>query len=254
MVVDEGCRPCEFMRPVIDELVSQSSATGVQLVTVDVWDEPEAVIELEAITHPTLILFTGGHERARVAGPVTERQLLRKFLPYLYPDPDDALTELRRRVANPGETFPARHRPFLRTRDTSKIALLRDVPMFSAMSKRQLALIAHYSDETVGVTGQSLATEGDVGDHLYLICTGSAVVTTHGTEINRLGAGECFGEMALLDGQPRSASVALLEDSQLLTIHRRDFTFLLDQVPGIAREMLVVLSRRLRAADNRLLE
>ena len=120
------------------------------------------------------------------------------------------------------------------------------------MSKRRLAMVARYADETAGAAGQCLATEGDVGDQLFLICEGSAVVKKQGEEIAKLGPGDCFGEMALIDGEPRSASVELLEDSQLLAIHRRDFDFMMKQVPDIAREMLVVLSRRLREADEKL--
>jgi len=252
MVVDKDCKTCDFMQPLADEIVRENLATGVTVATFDVWDEPEAVVEFEAMTHPTLILLVGGHERSRIAGSATKRQLLRKFLPYLHPDPDTALEELRRQLDNPGETFPSQRRPLLGSRSTSKIALLRDVPIFSTMSKRQVAMVARYTDETMGVAGQTLATEGAVGDQLCLICEGSAVVKKEGKKIAQLGPGDCFGEMALIDGKPRSASVELLEDSKLLAIHRRDFDFMLDQVPGMAREMLVVISRRLRDADEKL--
>ncbi len=252
MVVDKDCKECDFMLPLVDETVRENATTGVTMTSFDVWDEPEAIVELEATTHPTVILFVGGHERVRIAGSATKRQLLRKLLPYLHADPDTALGELRRQLDNPGETLPAHRRPLLGSRNTDKIALLRDVPIFSAMSKRRLAMVARYADETAGVAGQFLATEGDIGDQLFLICEGSAVVRKQGEEIAKLGPGDCFGEMALIDGEARSASVELLEDSQLLAIHRRDFDFMMKQVPDIAREMLVVLSRRLREADEKL--
>lgn len=254
MLVDKDCTACDFMRPLVDEVAQENSTTGVTVATFDVWDEPEVVVEFEAMTHPTLILLVGGHERSRIAGTATKRQLLRKFLPYLHADPDIALDELRRQLDNPGETFPARRQPLLGSRSTSKIALLRDIPILSTMSKRQIAMVARYADETLGVTGQTLATEGVVGDQLFLICEGSAVVKKEGKEIAKLGPGDCFGEMALIDGEPRSASVELLEDSQLLAIHRRDFDFMLDQVPGLAREMLAVISHRLRDADEKLVD
>ena len=253
MVVDKDCSVCDFMLPLVDELVNENSATGVTVATFDAWDEPEAVVELEAMTHPTMVLLVGGNERSRLAGSATKRQLLGKFLPYLHPNPDTALAELRRQLDNPGETFPTRRRSLLGPRSSpDKIGLLREVPIFSTMSKRQLAMVSRYADETMSVAGQTLATEGATGDQLFLICEGSAVVKKEGKEIARLGSGACFGEMALIDGKPRSATVELLEDSQLLAIHRRDFDFMLDQVPGMAREMLVVISQRLRDADEKL--
>lgn len=252
MIVDKDCRVCDFMVPLVDEIAQENSTTGVTVATFDVWDEPEAIVEFEAMTHPTIVLLTSGNERSRIAGSATKRQLLRKFLPYLHPNPDTALEELRRQLDNPGETFPARRRPLFGSRSPNKIALLRDIPIFATMSKRQLGMVARYADETMSVAGQTLATEGVVGDQLFLICEGSAVVKKEGKEIARLGSGACFGEMALIDGQPRSATVELLEDSQLLAIHRRDFDFMLDQIPGMARELLVVVSQRLREADEKL--
>jgi CRP/FNR family transcriptional regulator/CRP/FNR family cyclic AMP-dependent transcriptional regulator len=97
-----------------------------------------------------------------------------------------------------------------------------------------------------------LAVQGDVGEEFYLLCEGSAVVDRDGNEIAKLTEGGFFGEMALLDGEPRSASVRVTEDSRLLAIHRRDFSHLLDRIPEIARGMLTELTRRLREADRRL--
>ena len=60
--------------------------------------------------------------------------------------------------------------------------------------------------------------------------------------------------MALIDGEPRSATVQVSEDSLLLTIHRREFDFLVDEVDGMARELLTVVTGRLREADRRLVD
>ena len=65
-VVELGCRKCEFMEPVVKDLVASNSESGLELVKLDAWEDPAGVVELEAMTHPTLILFVGGHERGQV--------------------------------------------------------------------------------------------------------------------------------------------------------------------------------------------
>ncbi len=247
-------RECDFMQPVVKDLVAGNSESGVELVKVDAWEDPASVVELEALAHPTLLLFVGGHERARVTGTVTRRQFLRKFLPYLYPDPDMALEQMRIQLDNPGEQLPSHSKNRRRSRNGDTLSLLRDVPLFAAMSKRQLGVVARYADETTGKAGQVLAVEGEVGEQVFLICEGAAVVRQHGQEIAKLTAGEFFGEMALLDGEPRSADVELTEDAELLAIHRRDFDYLLDEVPGMARQMLTAVTSRLREADRKLVQ
>ncbi len=253
-VVEADCRECEFMEPVVKDLAAGNRESGLELVRLDAWEDPAGVVELEAMTHPTLILFVGGHERGRVTGTVTKRQFLRKFLPYLYPDPDVALEQMRIQLDNPGEKLPSHGRGRRTSRNGDTTSLLRDVPLFAAMSKRQLGVIARFADETTGNAGQILAFEGEVGDQFFLICKGAAVVTKNGQEIAKLGAGDFFGEMALLDGEPRSADVQLTEDAELLAIHRRDFDYLLDEVPGMARQMLIAVASRLREADRKLVQ
>ncbi len=253
-IVDLGCKDCDFMGPVVKNLVAANSETGLELVKLDAWENPTGVVEFEAMAHPTLILYVGGHERDRITGTTTKRQLLRKFLPYLYPDPDVALEKIRIQLDNPGEKLPSHEKVRRGSRNTATIGLLRQVPMFATMPKRQLGVIARYADETTGHAGQVLAVEGEVGDQFFLICKGAAVVRKNGHEIAKLGTGDFFGEMALLDGEPRSADVQLTEDAELLAIHRRDFDYLLDDVPGMARQMLIAVTSRLREADRKLVQ
>jgi len=253
-VITEDCKECDFMKPLLELVAKENQDLGLELVSVDAWEEPSAVIELEALTHPTSVLFINGTESARLSGASTKRQLLRKFLPSLYIDPDEALVRLRTQLDNPSEKFPSRRFGLRGSRSDDKIETLQRIPLLATMSKRQLASIARYTDTTTADRGQVLATEGEAGDQLYVICEGSAVVIKDGQEIARLGVGEFFGEMALIDGEPRSATVEVCEDSVLLTIHRREFDFLVDEVDGMARELLRVVTGRLREADRRLVD
>ena len=253
-VIADDCKECDFMKPLLELVAAENEEIGLELVNVDAWEDPGAVVELEALLHPTSVLFVNGTETARLAGASTKRQLLRKFLPCLYLDPDEALRQLRAQLDNPGEKFPSRRFALRAPRSDDKIATLGRIPLLATMSKRQLASIARYTDTMTAENGQILAREGEDGDQLYVICEGSAVVSKDGQEIAKLGAGEFFGEMALIDGEPRSATVEVSEDSLLLTIHRREFDFLVDSVDGMARQLLTVVTRRLREADRRLVD
>ena len=251
-VLADDCKECDFMKPLLVELAKENEGTGLELVSVDAWDDPGTVVELEALTHPTSVLFVNGNESARLAGASTKRQLLRKFLPHLYLDVDEALRQLRIQLDNPAERFSSRRFSLKGPRHDEKIAVLQQIPLFATMTKRQLTSIARYVDTTTADRDQVLATEGEPGDQLFIICDGAAAVTKGGRRIAELKAGEFFGEMALIDGETRSATVRVTEDSLLLAVNRREFDFLVDNVDGMARELLRVVTGRLREADRRL--
>lgn len=253
-VLAHDCKECDFTRPLLEAVVAENATVGLELLVVDAWDRPNEVVELGATSHPTSVLFVEGVETARHVGASTKRQLLRKILPSLYPDPEMALKQLRSQLDSPGERFTSRRLTLRGPRDADKIATLMKIPLFATMSRRQLASIAHYLDATTADQGQVLAREGAPGDQMFVICEGSAAVTKGGHQIAELGAGEFFGEMALIDGAPRSATVQVTEDSILLAMNRREFDYLVDNVDGMARELLTVVTRRLREANERLLD
>jgi CRP-like cAMP-binding protein len=126
------------------------------------------------------------------------------------------------------------------------------VPMFNGLSKKDLATVARVTDQVRVPAETVIAEQGEAGDAFYLIVSGSAVVRRNGRKLGEIGPGDFFGEVALLDGGPRSATVKMLEESVLLVMHRKDFEPLI-AVPSIARKLLVGLAERLRAADTRLL-
>ncbi|MGH8875172.1 MAG: cyclic nucleotide-binding domain-containing protein [Acidimicrobiia bacterium] len=138
-------------------------------------------------------------------------------------------------------------------RQSDKAEALRRVPMFSTLARKDLAEMARHVDEVSVPAGTVLAREGEQGNAFYLILEGEAVVRRKDRKIATLGKGDCFGEMAIIDGQPRSATVAVTADAVILEMHRRDFSYVLDRSPGFARRLLVVLSARLREADTKLI-
>ncbi len=133
-----------------------------------------------------------------------------------------------------------------------KAEALKSVPLFEGLSKAQLLEIAKRADEVHLDAGATLTVEGKVGQEMYVIAKGSAVVRRKGRKLADLGEGAVVGEMSLLDGQPASATVTMTSDGTLLVMARREFSEALDASPRLTRRVLVTLANRLRDADRRL--
>ena len=140
----------------------------------------------------------------------------------------------------------------LLTRRSDKADVLKKVPLFGGLNRRYLHLIAREADEVKVEAGAVLTKQGGLGLEFLLILEGAARVERDGKVIARLGPGDFFGEMSLIDGLPRSAAVIAESPSVLLVIHSRAFRSLLDAVPGLQKRLLITLCERLRAADTRL--
>lgn len=142
--------------------------------------------------------------------------------------------------------------------DTSAVDLLKGVELFSELNEEQLGMIANLvivknfnRDETVVLEGD------DSVQALYLIATGSVQVYMTGidgreTILSFLERGDFFGEMSLIDGEPRSASVRTTTDATLLVIHRESFLSLLRKTPEIAMALMSELCKRLRKANKQI--
>ena len=141
---------------------------------------------------------------------------------------------------------------FLRRSD--RFDALRKVPLFSGLSRRHLDLIARHADEVTLSAGNVLARQGERGLEFLLIVDGSARVERDGKRIARLAAGDFFGEMSLIDGKPRTATVTAETPVTLLVIHRRVFSELLDTVSGLRKKVMLTLCERLREADTALIK
>lgn len=131
-----------------------------------------------------------------------------------------------------------------------KVALLQQVTLFEGLSRKQLEQISRLSDELEVPPGKQLATTGDTGKEFFIIAEGQAIVTTARGRKVRLGPGEFFGEMSLVDGEPRSSNVEAATLMRLLVVGHREFWQLLESTPTLTRKIMRTLSRRLRDAEK----
>lgn len=129
-----------------------------------------------------------------------------------------------------------------------KVLFLKSVDLFSQMGGEDLSHIALIASEESRDAGEEIVTEGETGDALYLVLEGQVRVHRDGRLIAELGGRECFGEMAILDATPRSATVTSRSAVKLLRIAREDFAEIMSEKPEIASGVIQVLTRRLRDA------
>ncbi|HXQ19800.1 MAG TPA: cyclic nucleotide-binding domain-containing protein [Acidimicrobiales bacterium] len=128
---------------------------------------------------------------------------------------------------------------------------LSEIWLFSSCSARDLRQIRQSLDEVTVSAGRVLCQEGSVGREFFLIVDGQAIVRRNERKVATLGPGSYFGELALLDRQPRSASVIADTDMTLLVLEQRAFIGVLDSVPSLARKLLSAMAVRLRDEDSR---
>ncbi len=134
---------------------------------------------------------------------------------------------------------------------------LAHVELFSSLDKKELQTLAKSSQERTYSAGTTLFSQGDSGSGLYILKSGKVSITQKSgaqgaeKEINTAGAGEAFGEMALLDDQPRSATVTAVEDVTALLLPVWEFRGVIKAHPDIAVKLLATLSRRLRKVQGR---
>lgn len=133
--------------------------------------------------------------------------------------------------------------------ENDRLEKLRRVPLFADLSDEALARVAACAHEFEAAPGHVLIAPNQSATGLFVIEEGSAVVEIKGRRIE-LGAGECFGEMALLDqGAVHSGRVSAASPLKGVAIRRDDFDALLESEPRISRSLLRVLARRLAAAN-----
>jgi CRP-like cAMP-binding protein len=129
------------------------------------------------------------------------------------------------------------------------VRLLRSVPLFTHLNARELARVNGLLTIHDLAAGQLLTQEETVGRQAFIILSGEAAVTISGRRIKTVGPGEIIGEMALLDRQPRTATVIALEPMRVFVVDPRSFNSLLAE-PEIARKLLETEVCRLRVADS----
>jgi CRP-like cAMP-binding protein len=129
------------------------------------------------------------------------------------------------------------------------LGYLTKVPLFSACSKKDLAMVAKHSEHLTIKAGTPMTTEGRIGYEFYVIIDGKATVERGGKQVAVLGPGDSFGELSLLDRAPRNATVTAETDVDALILGQREFSALLDLVPTMAHKLLIGLARRIHDVD-----
>lgn len=137
------------------------------------------------------------------------------------------------------------------------LEVLKKVPLFANMREGDLTAFAELVRERSYPKGSVIVFEDDPGDALYLVAEGQVKVVLIGEDgreviLSVLGEGTFFGELALIDDQPRSATVIAMVDATVLMLRREDFQSRLRASPEIAIALLREISRRLRRADEKI--
>jgi CRP/FNR family cyclic AMP-dependent transcriptional regulator len=137
------------------------------------------------------------------------------------------------------------------------VDFLATVPILGGLNREELERFAELTREKDYPKGSVILFEDDPGDSLFIVREGRVKVVLVGEDgreviLGVLGIGEHFGELSLIDDQPRSAHVIAMEDSQLLVLRREDFRRRVESSPAVAWSLLTELSRRLRRADGKI--
>ena len=129
---------------------------------------------------------------------------------------------------------------------TANTEALREIPLFGGMSDRSIEIIAEIVREASFPAGASLVSEGEPGEAFMIIREGTATDDQGGRRLRELGAGDFLGEISLIDGGPRTASVTATDPVTALVIDRSGFQRLMSEFPVIRFDLVSALTQRLR--------
>jgi CRP/FNR family cyclic AMP-dependent transcriptional regulator len=136
------------------------------------------------------------------------------------------------------------------TAHDSKLDLLRRVPLFASLDAESLEAIGAITEERDVPAGATLTTEGRHEGYFFIIVTGQVRIERNGRAINTLRDGDFLGEIALLDGGPRTATAIAESPCRLLVMTHQRFSQLLDTAPEVSTAVLEEVGRRLRLLDT----
>ena len=130
-------------------------------------------------------------------------------------------------------------------RQDSKVEALARTPLFAGLSKKELRELARVTDDVSADPGEVLCKEGEVGREFFVIMDGEAEVTRKGKRLEKRGGGDFFGEIALIEDIPRTATVTAKTPLRFFVLTSRAFRPMLDDYPAIERKVLRALAKRL---------
>jgi len=131
-----------------------------------------------------------------------------------------------------------------------KLELLKTIPMFAMCDAREVERLGMLVEEVDLPAGRLLFRQGDTAQELFILVSGQVRVERDGTVLATSGPGEFFGEIALVAGGPRTATVTCVTDCRLLVLGRREFHSLMDEFPGLKMRVLETLAKRVRTLDT----
>ena len=134
-----------------------------------------------------------------------------------------------------------------------KTIILKSVDMFKSIPAENLSRVAQITEEVEFEANTQIMAEGDYGDSLFIVVDGNVKIHKGDQEIVRLGKGACLGEMALLDGEPRSADATVTEDSTLFKIEQEGFYEVMGSQSEIMEGIIKLLSGKLRDTNEKLM-
>lgn len=131
-----------------------------------------------------------------------------------------------------------------------ELEMLAHVPLFAVCSQRELREIAQLGTPVEVPAGRTLTRQGLPGREFFLVLEGKAECTVGRKKVAVFGPGDYFGELALLDGSPRTATITAVSPMTVLVLDGREFGSLMSAAPSIAPKMLTELARRLRSTQE----
>jgi CRP-like cAMP-binding protein len=131
-----------------------------------------------------------------------------------------------------------------------KVELLGKVQMFSECNAKELSRIASLADEIEVDKGTVLTREGVPGRECFIVSSGKAKCTLRGKRLATYGPGDVFGEMSLLDNEPRAATITAETDMVLFVVDSRSFWGLCEEAPSVARKIMKAIAQRLRRVEG----
>src|SRR5215218_6581899 len=129
------------------------------------------------------------------------------------------------------------------------IQRLKSVPLFSSLAKRELDLLVRQADHLRYPARYRVVREGTPGEEFWMVIEGELAVHRGGRQVAVLGAGDYFGELAVIDPAPRDASVVAITPVELMVLGRRRFWATVEGSPALMRKLMIGLARRLHEAD-----
>jgi CRP/FNR family transcriptional regulator, cyclic AMP receptor protein len=137
-------------------------------------------------------------------------------------------------------------------RSTTKEDHFAAVPLFSGLDRKQMTALTRRFDEQKISAGTVIIRQGSTAFESCVVLAGTVSIERDGEVLEQAGPGASFGELAMLDKGPRTATVRAVSDVTLAVIGPRDFDAALEEIPGLSKALLVSLARRLRSMDERL--